>query len=137
MKFEWKNFQEFTTLGILDKIQKTKISELKCYPEHFKRRIIFMSMCNDIDWGKRGNREKCIANAQRVTEYARRFTRGHWSFLGLDRRRNGTELTSVNLMENGIKLLKTWCSTLPSADIQNSVLRTHKKEDNSKAKGKE
>ena len=41
------------------------------------------SMYNDIDWGKRGNKEDCIANALRVTEYGRRFTRGHWSFLGL------------------------------------------------------
>ena len=29
-----------------------------------------------------GNRENCIANAHRVTEYARRFIRGHGSFLG-------------------------------------------------------
>ena len=32
---------------------------------------------------KRGNKEDKIANALRVTEYARRFTRGHWSFPGL------------------------------------------------------
>ena len=30
----------------------------------------------DIGWGKQGNRENCVANAHRVTEYARRFTRG-------------------------------------------------------------
>ena len=41
-----------------------------------------MSMYNDIDWRKRGNSENCIANAHRVTEYTRRFTRGHWSFPG-------------------------------------------------------
>ena len=41
-----------------------------------------MSMHNDIDWGKRGNKEHCIATALRVTEHARRFTQGHWSFLG-------------------------------------------------------
>ena len=39
-------------------------------------------MSNDIDWRNRENRENCIANAHRVTEYARRFTQGHWSFLG-------------------------------------------------------
>ena len=39
-------------------------------------------MYNDIDWGKRGNKGNCTANAHRFTEYARRFTRGHWSFLG-------------------------------------------------------
>ena len=41
-----------------------------------------MSMYNDVGWGKRGNRENCIANAHRVFECARRFTRGYWSFLG-------------------------------------------------------
>ena len=40
-------------------------------------------MYNDIDWGKQGHKEICIANALRVTEYARIFTRGHWSFLRL------------------------------------------------------
>ena len=83
LDFEWKNVPGFTTLGILDEIQKTMTTELKCELEHFNGRIIFMSMYNDIDWGKRGNKENCIANAHRVTEYARRFTREHWSFLGL------------------------------------------------------
>ena len=41
-----------------------------------------MSMYNDIYWGKRGNKEIYIANAHRVSEYARRFMRGHSSFLG-------------------------------------------------------
>ena len=30
----------------------------------------------------RNEEENCIANAPRVTGYARRFTRGHWSILG-------------------------------------------------------
>ena len=33
---------------------------------------------------KRGNKENYFANALRVTEYARRFRRGHWSFLVTD-----------------------------------------------------
>ena len=83
MEFEKKMLPVFTTLQILDEIQKTMISELRCEHEHLKGRIIFMSMYNDIDWGKRGNRENCIANALRVTEYARRLTLGNWSFLVL------------------------------------------------------
>ena len=43
MEFEWTNFQGFTTLGILDEIQKI-MTESKCEPEHFQGRIIFMSM---------------------------------------------------------------------------------------------
>ena len=49
MEVEWKNFRGFTSLGILDEIQKM-MTESKCEPEQFKGRIIFMSMCNDIDW---------------------------------------------------------------------------------------
>ena len=41
-----------------------------------------MSMCNDIDRRTRGNKEHCTANARRITECARRFTRWHWSFQG-------------------------------------------------------
>ena len=36
---------------------------------------------------------------------------------------------SANLMENGTKLLRTWCSTLPKVDITNSVLAAHWKEE--------
>ena len=44
---------------------------------------------------KRGNKENCIANAHRVTEYARRFNRGHRSFLGpgSDKKRYGTHVS--------------------------------------------
>ena len=80
-KSSGKIFPGFATLEILEETQKM-MTEVKCEPEHFQGRIIFMSTYNDSDWGKRGNKEKCIANALRVTGYARRFTRGHWSFLG-------------------------------------------------------
>ena len=49
MEFEWTNFPGFTTLGILSEIQKM-MAELKCEPEQFQGRIIFMSMFNDIIW---------------------------------------------------------------------------------------
>ena len=58
------------------------MTESKCETEQFKGMIIFMPMYHDIDRGKRGNKENCFANALRDTEYDRRFTRGHWSFLG-------------------------------------------------------
>ena len=31
---------------------------------------------------------KCIANTLRITEYARRFMQGHWSFLGVNTSRH-------------------------------------------------
>ena len=47
------------------------------------KNIIFMSMYNDIVWRERGNKEHCIANCVKITEQARKFPEGRWSFLGL------------------------------------------------------
>ena len=41
-----------------------------------------MSMYNDIVWDGKGNKEQCEYNSQTVAEYASKFPRGHWSFLG-------------------------------------------------------
>ena len=41
-----------------------------------------MSMFNDIAWDAKGN-EEFFNNSKTVKEYAERFLRGHWSFLGL------------------------------------------------------
>ena len=69
------------TVEILEEFQNMMISELQCEPEQFKGRIIFMSMYNDIDWSK-NQTETSQAHAHRVSDYACRFQRGHWSFLG-------------------------------------------------------
>ena len=81
MEFEWKTPTGFTTLGILEEVQKS-MTELQCEPEQFKERITFMSMYNDIVWGQRGNAEKCETNSVTVANYARRFLLGRWSFWG-------------------------------------------------------
>ena len=65
MVFDWRMFAGFTTLGILDEIQNM-MTESECEPEQSKGRIIFMSMCNDIDGGKRGN--KPIPPGQQVRQ---------------------------------------------------------------------
>ena len=80
-EFEWNTFQGFTTLGLLEQIQKL-IEDFKCESEHFKGRIIFMSMYNDIVWGEKGNQETCEHNLLTVADYVRKLPRGHWSFLG-------------------------------------------------------
>ena len=51
-------------------------------PENFEERISFVSMFNDIDWMKRGNSKRCIPNSEQVKNYAKRFSRGHWTFPG-------------------------------------------------------
>ena len=42
-----------------------------------------MSMYNDIEWRAKGNKEQCEYKSQTVANHARKFPRGHWSFLGL------------------------------------------------------
>ena len=44
--------------------------------------IIFMSMFNDIDWKER-KRWDLYSNFEQVKNYAKRFSQGHWTFLGL------------------------------------------------------
>ena len=79
-EFEWKKFPGIITFGLLEKIQDL-MRDLQCEPEHFNDRIIFMSMYNDTAWRARGIKERCEYNSQTVANYARRFPRGHWSFL--------------------------------------------------------
>ena len=101
-EFEWTLFAGITALGFLEKIQKL-MNCIQCEPEHFNGRIIFMTMSNHIVWGAKGNKEHCEYNSQAVAEYARKFPRGRWSFLGLDQKKNGTEHTLTNQMDPGIE----------------------------------
>ena len=39
-------------------------------------------MFNDFSFGAKDNEEECLANAQFVSLYARRFGKGQWSFIG-------------------------------------------------------
>ena len=97
-----------------------------------------MSMYTDIDLGKRGNKENCIANALRVTEYARRFPQGRWSFLGhgSEKKWYGTHPHKPD-GEWDKKLLKAMCSTLPNAGVLCFVPPVLWKEENCKAQEKE
>ena len=81
MEFEWKIFQGFTTFGLLEQIQEF-MKERQCDPEQFESKIIFMSMFKGIVWGEKENAKKCKSKSHEVANYARRFPRGHWSFLG-------------------------------------------------------
>ena len=49
-----------------------------------------MSMFNDIDWKK--NDENCISNAEKVKNYAVKFSKRHWTFLGQGRKKSGIEV---------------------------------------------
>ena len=80
-EFEWTIFPGSTKLGLLENIQ-SPMRDPHCEPEHFKDRINFMSMYNDIEWDRQGTKERCEHNSQMIANCARRFPRSHWSFVG-------------------------------------------------------
>ena len=63
IEFELKMFPGCSSLSLLREIQHDLVTKNNM-PEDFKDRIIFMSMCNDIEWKK--NDEKYISNAEDV-----------------------------------------------------------------------
>ena len=80
-EFEWNIFQGFTTLQLCDKINDL-LSNLGQTPSTFKGRIHFLSMFNDISCDRKGNKDECLANAETVKVFARRFGIGQWSSIG-------------------------------------------------------
>ena len=68
-------------MGIFNQIQQ-KMGELLCEQENFTFRTIHMLMFNDIVWDAKGNDVLCVNNSKTTKEYAQRFPRGQWSFLG-------------------------------------------------------
>ena len=68
-----------------------------------------MSMYNDIEWEKTRETKKIVGpiltELLSMLEYSGEDI-GH--FLRLDRRRNGTELTYANPMDNGTELQRVW-----------------------------
>ena len=66
MEFEWNIFPGFTTLQLVDKVQEfmNKMGD----PAQFQRRIIFMSMFNDIIWRIKDN-EKGMYCKRRMCDF--------------------------------------------------------------------
>ena len=81
MEFEWNIFPGFHTLQLSQEV-KSLLMRLDETPENFTRRIIFMSMFNDISCGSRHNEKECESNARLVSLFAKRFGIGQWSSLG-------------------------------------------------------
>ena len=61
-EFEWNIFPGFTTLQLCGKVNDL-LSDLGQTPKTFTRRILFMSMFNDISCDRKDNKEECLANA--------------------------------------------------------------------------
>ena len=81
IEFEWNLSPGFTTLQFSHKVQELLLRFFETR-ESFTRRIIFMSMFNDISWGSRDNEKECLSNAKLVSLHAKRLSARQWSFLG-------------------------------------------------------
>ena len=81
-EFDWNIFPGFTTLQLCGKVTDL-LSRSGETPETFTRRILFISMFNDISCDGKGNEEQCVANARVVSIFAKKFGIGQWSFIGL------------------------------------------------------
>ena len=78
-EFEWNIFPRFTTLQLCDKIINL-VNSLGHSPETFTRRILFMSMFNDISCDRKNNKNEYLKNANFMKTFAERFGIGQWSF---------------------------------------------------------
>ena len=82
LEFEWNIFTGCTTLQLCCEVQEF-MSKMSIQSEDFTGRIICMSMFNDISWRSQEKKQECELSAQLVSNYAKRFSPGRWSFLGL------------------------------------------------------
>ena len=80
-EFEWNIFPGFTTLQLYGKVTDL-LSRLGETPENFTGRILLMLMFNEISCGTKDNERECLAHAEVVSSYARKFGTGQRSFLG-------------------------------------------------------
>ena len=89
------------TLGLLEKIPSL-MTDLQCELEHFKGRIIFMSMYNDIERRAKGNKD----DVNTIDRHLRIVLADSLAVFGLswslDEKRVGTELTLTYLTDRGI-----------------------------------
>ena len=81
-EFEWNIYPGFRPLQILQEFQN-ELQKRNIELEKFTDRIIITSMFTDIDWTRNGNDENCISNSEIVKMYAKRFSQGRRTFLGL------------------------------------------------------
>ena len=86
IEFKWNLFPGFTSIEILRHIQKD-LNARHLNPAQLVRRILLVSMFNDIDWTKKGNFDVCVSNVREVSDYAKEFQRGHRSCVGPDDQR--------------------------------------------------
>ena len=93
-------------------------------PETFTGRIQFISMFNDISCDGKDNKDECLANAETVKVFARRFDVDNGLVLDQVLKRNGI-LPRIVHKEPGTMLRKRCCYSSQKVDILLSVPRLH------------
>ena len=81
MEFERKIFPGFMTADILNEIQKNDV-RITVRSSGLQRQDHLHVNVSTILHGKQKEMKNYVKKSKRVEEYARRFPRGHWSFLG-------------------------------------------------------
>ena len=138
-EFEWNIFPGFTTLQLCDKISNV-LSSMGQTPESFTRRILFMSMFNDISCDRYDNKDECLKNEDFVKTFRRHVQKDSELVIGLslhqDLKRSGI-LPRIVHKEHGTTLRKRCCYYSQKADIPSSVQRLHCRGALSRAKDEE
>ena len=134
-EFEWNIFPGFTSLQLCDKISNL-LSSLRQSPETFTRRILFMSMFNDISCDRYDNKDECLKNAEFVKTFAKRFGIGQWSFIGpssekvVSFREQSTWSLGPCCGRHVTEIRRKWTSHLPfnNSIVQRKVEKQRKRE---------
>ena len=113
--FEWRICPGHTTGQLFEEVQKM-VDENQVHPFHFKERIIFMSMFNDLDWSHKHNKEICRHKSSRVSAFAK-LGAGHFSALQMMKSGMGPCLanqkeigaTLPKLLRNSLQRVATPC----------------------------
>ena len=118
-EFEWNIFPGFTTLQLCDKISNFLNSKGQT-PETFTRRILFMSVFNDISCDRYDNKVECLKNAEFVKTFAKRFGIGQWSVIGPGSEMSFREQSTRNLGpccgKHVTEICRKWTSYFPFND---------------------
>ena len=96
MEFEWKNFPGFTALGILEEIQQF-MTELQCECSvnlSSSKEGSSSCQCTTTSYGENEETQQSVKNCITVANYARKFSPGHWSFLGPESEKKWFEIYS-------------------------------------------
>ena len=81
--FVWRIYPGRTAGQLFPDVQKKMVDENMVHPFHFKGRVIFMSMYNDIDSSQKHNDDFCRKSSSRVSAYAKSFPTVCLTYLGL------------------------------------------------------